>query len=165
MSRSNLFGIACKTCRRRGRKCDRNLPTCRSCSIRGVECEGYVLRWVDTAAGGTSAGKINTAPGHETSLHLSLPSKAKLTKAEELVNSQHPHHQTQIALKAKPLKIRKHVLESEGSSVHDTNPRAFFILRQQSRSILKFVGTVSDDLGGFVKYCMKTPRRIVIKLC
>lgn len=156
MSRSNLFGIACKTCRRRGRKCDRNLPTCRSCSIRGVECEGYVLRWVDAAAQGTLAGKTHTAPDHETNLHLSLdlstPTKAKLTKSGWLMNSQHPYHQAQIALTAKPLRIHKDSVNSEGSSVHDTNYRAISILRQQNRSILKFVGTVSDDLGGFIKY-------------
>lgn len=49
MSRENLFGIACKICRRHGRKCDRRLPMCVNCSLRGAECEGYVLRWVNAA--------------------------------------------------------------------------------------------------------------------
>ena len=48
-------GIACKTCRRRGRKCDRALPKCMSCHGRGVECEGYPLRWVGLAARGRMA--------------------------------------------------------------------------------------------------------------
>lgn len=48
-------GIACKTCRRRGRKCDRTLPKCKSCQGRDVECEGYPLRWVGLAARGRIA--------------------------------------------------------------------------------------------------------------
>jgi hypothetical protein len=50
-------GIACKTCRRRGRKCDRTLPKCMSCHSRGVECEGYPLRWVGLAARGRMAAR------------------------------------------------------------------------------------------------------------
>ena len=61
MSRDALFGIACKTCRRRGRRCDRTLPTCLSCKKRGVLCEGYVTRWVGVAARGKLAGQIPLA--------------------------------------------------------------------------------------------------------
>ncbi|KFY34747.1 hypothetical protein V494_06501 [Pseudogymnoascus sp. VKM F-4513 (FW-928)] len=64
MSQNNIFGVACKTCRRRGRKCDRSLPKCNSCSLRGVECEGYVLRWVDGAPskGKSSKGDVEKKP-------------------------------------------------------------------------------------------------------
>jgi hypothetical protein len=57
MTSKPQFGIACKTCRRRGRKCDRTLPKCMSCHRRGVECEGYTLRWVGLAARGSMAGR------------------------------------------------------------------------------------------------------------
>lgn len=57
MTSKPQFGIACKTCRRRGRKCDRTLPMCMSCHRRGVECEGYALRWVGLAARGSMAGR------------------------------------------------------------------------------------------------------------
>jgi hypothetical protein len=50
MTPKSQFGIACKTCRRRGRKCDRTLPKCMSCHQRGVECEGYTLRWINQSA-------------------------------------------------------------------------------------------------------------------
>lgn len=50
-------GIACKVCRRRGRKCDRTLPFCHACAQRGVQCEGYVTRWLGVAARGKLAGK------------------------------------------------------------------------------------------------------------
>ncbi len=53
----SLHGTACKGCRRRGRKCDRTLPTCLSCKDRGVACEGYVTRWPGVAARGKLAGK------------------------------------------------------------------------------------------------------------
>lgn len=55
MNIGSQSGIACKTCRRRGRKCDRTLPKCESCHGRGVECEGYPLRWVGLAARGRMA--------------------------------------------------------------------------------------------------------------
>ena len=127
-----------------------------------------MLRWVDATARGALASKTHKAPDHETNLHAPLelgPSKAKLTKAKELKNIQHPHHQAQIALKAKPLEIHKYAVESEGFSVHNSNSRAIFILQQQNQNIPRFVGTVSDDLGGFVKYCTKTPRRSIIECC
>lgn len=57
MTSNSQFGIACKTCRRRGRKCDRTLPKCMSCHRRRVECEGYTLRWVGLAARGNLAGR------------------------------------------------------------------------------------------------------------
>ena len=149
MSQNNLFGIACKACRRRGRKCDRSLPTCMSCSLRGVECEGYVFRWVDASARGTLAGQTYTTSYRETHLHLgqelSTPNKAKTTKADGVENSPHPEH----------------VTGSECSSVHDTKSRAISILRQQSRSITMIVGIASDDLGGLVKYCTEILRRSV----
>lgn len=162
MSRKNLFGIACKTCRRRGRKCDRSLPTCMNCTLRGVECEGYVLRWIDVAARGTLAGQTYTAPDQETDLHLAMdlhnPGKAKKATPKGVENSMRPHHQAQGASKAEPPEIREHFTESEYSSVHDTKFRAISILRQQSWSIPMHVGTAPDDLGGLIKYCTKTTR-------
>ncbi|KAI9150787.1 Beauvericin cluster-specific repressor BEA4 [Paramyrothecium foliicola] len=57
MNRAPLHATACKGCRRRGRKCDRTLPTCMSCERRGIVCEGYVTRWPGVAARGKLAGK------------------------------------------------------------------------------------------------------------
>ncbi|KIX99263.1 uncharacterized protein Z520_04839 [Fonsecaea multimorphosa CBS 102226] len=48
---------ACRTCRRRGRKCDKTLPLCQSCKDRSVVCEGYVTRWTGVAARGKLRGK------------------------------------------------------------------------------------------------------------
>lgn len=42
-------GRACLTCRRRGRKCDKTLPSCRSCANRGLLCEGYIMQWSTSA--------------------------------------------------------------------------------------------------------------------
>lgn len=50
-------GTACKTCRRRGRKCTKELPKCQSCLSKGITCEGYTLRWAGLASRGRLAGK------------------------------------------------------------------------------------------------------------
>ncbi|RGP81286.1 transcription factor [Fusarium longipes] len=57
MNAASLHATACIGCRRRGRKCDRTLPTCLSCEKRGVQCEGYVTKWPGVAARGKLAGK------------------------------------------------------------------------------------------------------------
>ncbi|KAG5665463.1 hypothetical protein KAF25_009588 [Fusarium avenaceum] len=57
MSHASLHATACIGCRRRGRKCDRTLPSCLSCENRGVNCEGYVTKWPGVAARGKLAGK------------------------------------------------------------------------------------------------------------
>lgn len=51
------FGRACKTCRRRGRGCDRRLPTCNTCETNGLVCEGYLLQWPGLASRGKFVGK------------------------------------------------------------------------------------------------------------
>ena len=55
-STDRYHGAACKTCRRRGKKCTRELPTCKSCRDREVECEGYALKWAGLASRGFLAG-------------------------------------------------------------------------------------------------------------
>src|SRR5688500_18995250 len=64
---SSLHANACIVCRRRGRKCDRTLPTCLACEKRGTPCEGYVTKWPGVAARGKLAGKsipvVNSSAG------------------------------------------------------------------------------------------------------
>jgi hypothetical protein len=169
MSRNNLFGVACRTCRRRGRKCDRSLPTCMRCRRRGVECEGYVLRWVtvDAAARGTLAGQTYTAPDLETDLHLApelrTPSKANTTKAHGVENSPHPHQHSKVASKAELPEIHEHVTECSSFSPQNIESRAISAQRQENLSIPIAVGIVRDNLGGFIEYCIKTHRQSVIE--
>lgn len=59
---NKFHGSACKTCRRRGRKCTRELPHCKSCLDKGIECEGYALKWAGIASRGKLAGKTSLAP-------------------------------------------------------------------------------------------------------
>lgn len=82
MSPPNLFGIACKTCRRRGRKCDRTLPKCVNCGLRGVECEGYVLRWVKAGIKGKESATPQTFAlgyAHNASPSLGMRHAEKVT--------------------------------------------------------------------------------------
>ncbi|KAL2820123.1 fungal-specific transcription factor domain-containing protein [Aspergillus granulosus] len=51
------FGRACRTCRRRGRGCDRRLPFCQTCEKKGLTCEGYPIRWSGIASRGKFANK------------------------------------------------------------------------------------------------------------
>lgn len=64
MTSERYFGRACKTCRRRGRGCDRRMPSCNTCETSGQTCEGYQLQWPGLASRGQLVGK--TIPVAET---------------------------------------------------------------------------------------------------
>ncbi|KAK6826403.1 hypothetical protein RU639_005686 [Aspergillus parasiticus] len=64
MTSERYFGRACKTCRRRGRGCDRRMPSCNTCQTSGQTCEGYQLQWPGLASRGQLVGK--TIPVAET---------------------------------------------------------------------------------------------------
>lgn len=51
---TRTHGSACETCRRRRRKCDKTVPTCRQCVDRGILCEGYVWRWTEAVSSSPS---------------------------------------------------------------------------------------------------------------
>jgi hypothetical protein len=162
MSRENLFGIACKTCRRRGRKCDRRLPMCVNCSLRGVECEGYVLRWVNAAVGRESlADQTPEFPGHETNVLLAPdsrhPSKAKITKARKVANSTHSQRLPKSASNTEP-QIHEHVNQSNRPTAQDTTSRGLCVRQQQSWIVPMVTMTAHDDLEDLVRYCTKIPR-------
>lgn len=56
MMEQRYHGAACRTCRRRGRKCTRELPVCQSCVDKGNKCEGYALKWAGLASRGFLSG-------------------------------------------------------------------------------------------------------------
>ena len=162
MSRKNLFGIACKTCRRRGRKCDRRLPTCINCSLRGAECEGYVLRWVNAAVERESlVDQTPEAPDHEINVLLTpdlrLPSKVKTTKARKVANSAHSQCQTRSASNTEP-QVHEHVTRSNRPVVQDTTSRGFCVRQQHIRIDPIITMTAHDDLEDLIRYCTKIPR-------
>lgn len=80
MASSSLHATACIGCRRRGRKCDRTLPTCLACEKRGVSCDGYVTKWPGVAARGKLAGK--SIPVVNSSVGIAQ-SDAQLTRAQQ----------------------------------------------------------------------------------
>lgn len=169
MTPKNLFGIACKTCRRRGRKCDRTLPTCKNCRLRGAECEGYVLRWVNAAVErGGLADKTPGAPDHETNGPLTPGlrplSKAKTTKARKVVSSAHSQGQTRSASSTQP-HIPEHVRRSNRLVVQDITSRGFCVPQTQIWTIPITTMTAYDDLEDLVRYCIKTPDLRAMKCC
>jgi hypothetical protein len=161
MSRNNLFGTACRTCRRRGRKCDRSLPTCISCRTRGVECEGYILRWVavDGNARKSLSGQTCMAPGEEIDLQLALesriPRKANTQKAHRLEIAPHAHRQAKAASRADRPETHENITECSSSNPQSVKFPAIYIRRQQNLSIPISSGIGSDNLGGLIEYCMK----------
>ncbi|GAM88165.1 hypothetical protein ANO11243_061960 [Dothideomycetidae sp. 11243] len=80
-----FHGAACKTCRRRGRKCTRELPKCRSCTNKGIECEGYVFKWPGMASRGRLARGISSlsmpAPSETTSTTVPLTARSRGSNA------------------------------------------------------------------------------------
>lgn len=90
-------GTACKTCRRRGRKCTKEIPSCQSCLNKGITCEGYTLRWAGLASRGRWAGKT--------------------TLDESSSSSTPPHEQHSPATSIEsPLSIRNRRVSSPGDS-------------------------------------------------
>lgn len=82
-------GAACKTCRRRGRKCTRELPTCHSCKNRGLECEGYELKWAGLASRGFLAGKDSSK--------IADRNKAGARKSPKATKRQQPREKPQAS--------------------------------------------------------------------
>lgn len=161
MSRKNLFGIACKTCRRRGRKCDRTLPTCMNCRLRGAECEGYVLRWVHAAVEREIiADQTPETPDHETNVLLTADScsqsKAKTTEARA-VSSTASRGQARSASNTEP-QSPKRVRRPDRLVVQDTGSRGSYVQQQQVWTVPITGMTAYDDLGDLIRYCTKIPR-------
>jgi hypothetical protein len=112
MSQPALHGTACKVCRRRGRKCDRALPTCVNCEKRGVRCEGYVTRWVGVAARGKFAGK-----------------SAPVLEAEAVApSSKQSHEGIELKPQSHNAVVKSHTLEQDSTrseTVYLTHPDQF----------------------------------------
>ncbi|KAH8801468.1 fungal-specific transcription factor domain-containing protein [Xylogone sp. PMI_703] len=79
-------GTACRTCRRRGRRCDKTLPSCQSCKNRGSLCEGYVTRWPGVAARGRFAGKAVPVENALLNKHTRIKSPALKRSQPNLSN-------------------------------------------------------------------------------
>ncbi|KAF2120267.1 fungal-specific transcription factor domain-containing protein [Lophiotrema nucula] len=138
MIRSDKFGTACRTCRRRGRKCDRTLPACLSCSKRGVVCEGYVLRWVGAAARGPLAGQVSTAKR----------SKSGVGESTLLAESRH----TKDVSNAELPPAHAHIIEATSATVQESGARAISVLRRQNWGIPNTVEADGDNLEGLIEY-------------
>ncbi|EXJ80552.1 hypothetical protein A1O1_08698 [Capronia coronata CBS 617.96] len=99
-TRPAIHPTACRNCRRRGRRCDKTLPTCLSCKNRLVACEGYVTRWTGVAARGKLAGKSKPVLDDEEEGRTS-PEQPRCSRATTSTTSVSPRqrqrHQKQLA--------------------------------------------------------------------
>jgi hypothetical protein len=129
-------GTACVTCRRRGRKCDKTLPSCRSCANRGVLCEGYVLRWSTSASPNCpKPEKTNTPPHPRYSTALGAPGKAYVfVSGQELQEASSDSRATMPP--EKPEASAAVSLLTNATSEYAINPYM-----------------IADGLGDLVQYC------------
>ena len=158
MEQTELFGTACKTCRRRGRKCDRSLPTCTSCRQRGVHCEGYILRWVGLAARGRLANQTHTANLHEAAFVPAGRRQPSRKGGESIDNVESARQAGNGRARVAPaLESRKVGTPNPGNIAHtqETGSQDNTILRQQALSLSNIVETNDDNLQVLVEYCME----------
>lgn len=146
MSHRSLHGTACKGCRRRGRKCDRTLPTCLSCEHRGVACEGYITRWPGVAARGKLAGKSIPISDSLVVISKASPTRARQRHAHStLAGSSDSKHNTSSNLSRQP----------SGSRLVSHDPL------YHSSSLVNILSSAgNDDMDKLIKHCMLTPAHL-----
>lgn len=167
MNRNGLFGVACKTCRRRGRKCDRRLPKCINCSLRGAECEGYTLRWVKVAVGRHHLeDQTMTTFEDETNVNvtpISPPlSSAKTFKATKMVNPVQRRTKKKLASRTE-FQIPDLVTRPERHDSQTTSSRGLRVQQQQPPIESLYTLMAHDGLEDLVRYCASISRRPVSK--
>ncbi|ETS87903.1 hypothetical protein PFICI_01731 [Pestalotiopsis fici W106-1] len=81
-------GAACRTCRRRGRKCTRELPACQSCIDKGNECEGYAFKFAGLASRGFLSGHAGV--GEVRFKRNPGPRKANRTQVQQQERNEQP---------------------------------------------------------------------------
>lgn len=156
MSDPGVWGTACKTCRRLGRKCDRTLPTCQRCKLRGVTCEGYVLRWVGNVARGPVAAATEEITPY--SRPKRRPSRPSIDK-NELQHITSPENSTTVV----PLSQLSSRLVQEVQDVSTVSP-VTSMLPQENRAIavnsalcqpnpMMELAPPNDNLGGLIGNC------------
>ena len=86
----NHHGTVCKTCRKRGKKCDKLLPACSTCIGKGITCEGYTFRWSGVASRGKLAGKKIPVPDEGSSYadDSKAPSTSNVSQPDPVVRRQ-----------------------------------------------------------------------------
>lgn len=157
MNRNGVFGTACKTCRRRGRKCDRTLPTCVSCYQRGVECEGYVLRWVGAAARGNMAGQAYQSstcdPVGAPRRRRPSARSAKTDDGSDITYRPPQYRKTETTLEGKSGEYRDGSLVYPPPNDKETELQAITLLRQRNWKIPVVVAPPCDNLKALIGYC------------
>lgn len=85
---SQHHGTVCITCRRRGKKCNKELPSCSTCTGKGIVCEGYTFRWSGVASRGKLAGKKIPVADESTNATVKSRASSAKTKAGPIVRKQ-----------------------------------------------------------------------------
>lgn len=168
MYQKAAFPTACKTCRRRGRKCDRTLPTCMSCTERGVLCEGYVMRWVGVAARGKLAGETFSSSSKKGTKRSrrSAPSNSISPFTQQRLRSCRGQVEDRSDSLSETTPARTEALDScilnkqrhhnDGSPLPKAkgpSPDGLSIIRQKGYDLSILTMPYSDNLRGLIDYC------------
>ena len=120
-----------------------------SCSRKGVECEGYNLRWVGAAARGPMAGHTYApgarAGGSSVARKRRTPGKAKLLRGNGTGRPE--NSQSKTASNTSSCKAHTHDADDTFAS-QQTGSRS---LQNQDWSLSSIVS--SEDIDGLVEYC------------
>lgn len=157
MSSVSRHPTACKNCRRRGRKCDRTLPSCVSCQDRGVSCEGYVTRWVGVAARGKLAGKdtpiLEDLSGAEDEQSLKLLGLQHSLGVENSGSSSASGAPTASLESGSAAETTPLNFTLEGQSATLIPPTTSPVAGSDNLAIIAAEAARSDGLEGLIKYC------------
>ena len=153
MSRGSLYGVACKTCRRRGRKCDRRLPKCANCGLRGAECEGYPVRWID---GARKPARNNRGRAHDTNSDGRLRSGSRIAAPTTIGGSRQRSHRLLNMAQEGPAGLLSRNNDADRSEGHLGLEDDLFQVcskhRQRQESLWEPL-VPKDDLDSLVTYC------------
>ena len=167
MTRSELFGTACKTCRRLGRKCDRTLPACVRCNNRGVVCEGYVFPWVGTATpvgtGSTNNSKGRTIAHSRTEQRLNKLRKTKIDDDQISLTLTSAKTTAAVPDSNSGLLRLFGAVQDDGTASRvettsqEKNRHIFIDLSSSAFRLPPDLGPPNDNIGPLITYCQASP--------
>ncbi|KAJ6037172.1 hypothetical protein N7540_001451 [Penicillium herquei] len=136
MVNEQYFGRACKTCRRRGRGCDRRMPSCNTCEASGQKCEGYLLQWPGLASRGQFVGK---------SIPVSGTTKRRRTRRAQQPTARTPSPPTALQSPQSPVNDVQTETEPQENQVEDLLDLQLFLGAPENHATPELL-TWSDDL-------------------
>ncbi|CAL5869924.1 uncharacterized protein PFLUO_LOCUS4157 [Penicillium psychrofluorescens] len=112
----------CRVCNRRRIKCDRTVPSCRKCDIKGVECPGYGprIRWTNAAAirgRYKGLGTLATFGAARQSTTTTTPVDLQASEIDQSFNDRANHSSVELLTRSLPEHIVDRLLHHYSTSI------------------------------------------------